>query len=92
VSDSLADQIAELPKMTRAELQAKWRLALKQAPPPHLDKPLLVPLPPTSYRSKHMAASNRRRSDGFTNWPGALNAAPRARLGPRSLSSSRERG
>ena len=40
----LADEIAELPKMTRAQLQAKWRSALKQAPPPHLEKPLLVPL------------------------------------------------
>ena len=29
MSDSLADQIAELPKMTRSQLQAKWRSTLK---------------------------------------------------------------
>lgn len=41
---SLADEIAELPSLNRAQLQAKWRSALKKEPPAHLRKQLLVPL------------------------------------------------
>jgi hypothetical protein len=33
-----------LPALSKAELQAKWREKLKQAPPLHLNKPILVPL------------------------------------------------
>lgn len=44
MSASLEDEIAALPKMSRAQLQAKWRSALKQVPPSHLGKPLLAPL------------------------------------------------
>ena len=42
--ETLEREIAALPEMNLAELQAKWRSALKQAPPPHVRKQLLVPL------------------------------------------------
>ena len=44
MSDSLESEIAELPKMSRDQLRARWRSALGQSAPPHLRKPLLVPL------------------------------------------------
>lgn len=44
MSDTLADEIAKLPMLTREQLRAKWRTALKQPAPPHLRKQLLVPM------------------------------------------------
>jgi hypothetical protein len=44
VSDSVADEIAKLPTLTRQQLRAKWRVALKQPAPPHLRKQLLIPM------------------------------------------------
>jgi hypothetical protein len=44
VSETLAEEIAELPRLNRAQLRAKWRSDLKKEPPPHLRKQLLVPL------------------------------------------------
>jgi hypothetical protein len=44
VFETLEREIAALPEMNLAELQAKWRSALKQTPPPHVRKQLLVPL------------------------------------------------
>jgi hypothetical protein len=44
VSERLEVEIAALPMMNIAQLQAKWRRDLKQAPPPHVRKQLLVPL------------------------------------------------
>jgi len=44
VSASLDDEIAALPAMSRAQLQAKWRSTLKQPAPPRLRKQLLVPM------------------------------------------------
>jgi hypothetical protein len=44
VSDTLAEEIAELPRLNRAQLCAKWRAVLKKEPPAHLRKQLLVPL------------------------------------------------
>jgi hypothetical protein len=44
VSVTLEEEIAGLPALSKAELQAKWREKLKQAPPLHLNKPILVPL------------------------------------------------
>ena len=44
MSDALEAEITGLPKLKLAQLQARWRRALKQAPPPHVPKPLLVPL------------------------------------------------
>src|SRR5580692_8161598 len=44
MSETLENEIAMLPKMNLAQLQAKWRRDLKQAPPPHIRKQLLVPL------------------------------------------------
>jgi hypothetical protein len=44
MSDSLEDEIAALPNLTRIQLQRKWRSRLKKEPPSHLEKPLLVPM------------------------------------------------
>jgi hypothetical protein len=44
VSDSLAEELAELPKLNRIQLRTKWRSALKQSPPSHLRKQFLVPI------------------------------------------------
>lgn len=44
MSETLEREIAALPKMNITELRAKWRRDLKQAPPPHVRKQLLVPL------------------------------------------------
>ncbi len=44
MSETLESEIAALPKMNLAQLQAKWRRGLKQAPPSHIRKQLLVPL------------------------------------------------
>ncbi len=44
MSERLEVEIAALPMMNIAQLQAKWRRDLKQAPPPHVRKQLLVPL------------------------------------------------
>jgi hypothetical protein len=44
VSERLEVEIAALPKLNLAQLQAKWRRDLKQAPPHHVRKQLLVPL------------------------------------------------
>jgi hypothetical protein len=44
VSETLDVEIAALPKMNLAQLQTKWQQALKQAPPRHIRKQLLVPL------------------------------------------------
>ena len=44
MSETLEGEIATLPKMNLAQLQAKWRRDLKKAPPPHVRKQLLVPL------------------------------------------------
>ena len=70
MSASLEDEIAALPGMSRAHLQAKWRSALKQAPPPHLSKPLLAPL--LAYRLQEQAFGGlspalKRRLQ--RNWP-----------------------
>lgn len=42
--DTLADEIAQLPRLNRAQLRTKWRDVLKKEPPSHLRKQLLVPL------------------------------------------------
>ena len=44
MSAGLEDEIAELPKLSRAELQARWRSRLRKEPPTHLRKQLMVPL------------------------------------------------
>jgi hypothetical protein len=44
VSVTLEEEIASLPELSKAELLTKWREMLKQAPPSHLNKPILVPL------------------------------------------------
>jgi hypothetical protein len=44
VSETLEREIAALPKMNIAQLRAKWRSSLKQAPPLHVRKQLFVPI------------------------------------------------
>ena len=44
MSETLEAEIAALPKMNIDQLRAKWRRDLKQAPPLHIRKQLLVPL------------------------------------------------
>ena len=44
MSETLEVEIAALPRMNIEQLRAKWRSALKQAPPLHIRKQLLVPL------------------------------------------------
>jgi Protein of unknown function (DUF2924) len=44
VSETLEREITALPKMNIAELRAKWRSRLKQPPPAHVRKQLMVPL------------------------------------------------
>ena len=44
MSETLEREIAALPKMNIAQLQAKWRVSFKHAPPLHVRKQLLVPL------------------------------------------------
>jgi hypothetical protein len=44
VSDTLADEIAKLPTLSREQLRAKWRKALRQPAPLHLRKQMLVPM------------------------------------------------
>jgi hypothetical protein len=44
VSIALEEEISALSALSKAELLARWRERLKQAPPSHLNKPILVPL------------------------------------------------
>lgn len=44
MSEALEREIAALPNMNLAQLQAKWRSRLKEALPAHVRKQLLVPL------------------------------------------------
>ncbi len=44
MSEDLEREIAELPSLNLAQLKAKWRERLKQPPPNHVRKQLLVPL------------------------------------------------
>jgi Protein of unknown function (DUF2924) len=53
VSVDLEDEIAGLPELNKTELLTRWREKLKQAPPSHLNKPILVPL--LAYRLQEQA-------------------------------------
>jgi hypothetical protein len=53
VSLALEEEIASLPALSKAELLTRWRERLKQAPPSHLNKPILVPL--LAYRLQEQA-------------------------------------
>ncbi len=57
MSETLEVEIAALPKMNLAQLQAKWRRVLKQAPLPHVRK-LLVPL--LAYKLQEQAYGGRK--------------------------------
>jgi hypothetical protein len=53
VSMALEDEIAGLSALSKAELLTRWRERLKQPPPSHLNKPILVPL--LAYRLQEQA-------------------------------------
>jgi hypothetical protein len=53
VSERLEREIAVLPNLNISQLQAKWRQSLKQDPPPHVRKQLLVPL--LAYKLQELA-------------------------------------
>jgi hypothetical protein len=53
VSIALEEEIESLPALSKAELLTRWRERLKQAPPSHLNKPILVPL--LAYRLQERA-------------------------------------
>ena len=96
MSETLELEIAALPKMDIAQLQAKWRVSLKQAPPPHVRKQLLVPLlayklqeqaygglkPEIRRHLEKLAASYRRDPDTKA---AALKAPRRIKPGTRLL-------
>ncbi len=44
MSEALEREIAALPEMNIAQLRAKWRQRLKEAPPSHVRKQLFVPI------------------------------------------------
>ena len=50
---ALEDEIASFPALSKAELLTRWRERLKQRPPSHLNKPILVPL--LAYRLQEQA-------------------------------------
>ena len=53
MSIALEEEISNLPGLSKTELLTKWRERLKQAPPSHLNKPILVPL--LAYRLQEQA-------------------------------------
>jgi hypothetical protein len=53
VSIALEEEIANLSELSKAELLTRWRERLKQPPPSHLNKPILVPL--LAYRLQEQA-------------------------------------
>ncbi len=64
MSDTLAEEIRRLPQLDRTQLRVMWRSRLKQEPPAHLRKQLLVPL--LAYKLQEQAygglrAETRRR-------------------------------
>jgi hypothetical protein len=96
VFDSLADEIAKLPTLTREQLRAKWRSALKQPAPPHLRKQLLVPM--LAYKLQEQAYGGlkpqvkrrlRELAIGFTADPkqdvAKLASPPRMKPGTRLI-------
>ena len=80
MSEQLEREIAALPSMNLAQLQAKWRQKLKESPPPHVRKQLLVPLlayklqeqvygslrPEVRRQLEKLAAAYRRDPNGKT--------------------------
>ena len=87
MSDTLADEIAELPKLNRAQLRAKWKSALKKPPPLHLRKQLLVPF--LAYKLQEQAYGGlkpetkrrlRELAGSFESDPSQAGAKHRAQL------------
>ena len=96
VSIDLDEEIANLPALSKAELLTRWRERLKQAPPSHLNKPILVPL--LAYKLEEQAfgglkpAYNRRLrelAESFERNPNQLpktvSSAARIKLGTRLI-------
>jgi Protein of unknown function (DUF2924) len=90
VSIDLEEEIASLPALSKTELLTKWRERLKQPPPSHLNKPILVPL--LAYRLQEQAFGGlkptykrrlRELADSFERNPnGVANAVSSARIKP----------
>src|ERR1700730_14585385 len=90
VSIALEEEIASLPALSKAELLKKWRERLKQAPPSHLNKPILVPL--LAYRLQEQAFGGlkpaykrrlRELAESFERNPsGVAKAVSSARIKP----------
>ena len=59
VSEALEREIAELPNLNLAQLRAKWRERLKQPPPNHVRKQLLVPI--LAYKLQEQAYGGLKR-------------------------------
>jgi hypothetical protein len=89
VSVTLEEEIASLPALSKAELQ--WREKLKEAPPPHLNKPILVLL--LAYKLQEQAFGGlklaykrrlRQLAESFERNPSkaAATVSPKARIKP----------
>jgi hypothetical protein len=85
VSDRLAEELAKLPKLNRAQLRAEWHSALKQSPPSHLRKQLLVPI--LAYKLQEQAYGGlrpevkrrlRELANGLESRPGQASRKSRA--------------
>jgi hypothetical protein len=72
VSEELEADIQALPKVNINELRAKWKSALKQQPPLHIRKQLMVPL--LAYKLQEQAYGGLKppSRDAFGSWPRAL--------------------
>jgi DUF2924 family protein len=94
VSIDLDEEIANLPALSKAELLTKWRERLKQPPPSHLNKPILVPLlayrlqerafggltPAYRQRLRELAESFERNADGVAKAVSSVRIKPGTRL------------
>ena len=94
MSEVLEREIAALPNMNLAQLQAKWRSRLKEELPPHIRKQLLVPLlayklqeqvwgglrPATRRRIKELADGLNRNSQALKQLGEPIRIKPGTRL------------
>ena len=93
---ALEDEIASLPALSKAELLTRWRERLKQPPPSHLNKPILVPLlayklqeqaygglkPTYKRRLRELAESFERNPNRGTK---TVSSSPRIKPGTRLI-------
>ena len=96
MSIALEEEIASLPALSKAELLTRWRERLKQPPPSHLNKPILVPLlayrlqeqafgglkPAYKRRLRELAESFERSPSGVTK---TISSSARIKPGTRMI-------